>query len=211
MREIYGRQRRFFREAYQTGRHGWPSEEPTAEVGRLVLRLGPGRGRAALDLGCGEGRHSVLLARRGFEVTGLDLEPRALGLARRRLRKEGLDATFVTGDALHLRFPPDAFDLVLDYGCFHHLVTRDWTRYRAGIARVLRPGGRFILSVFSTKFRHHPDERRSRNWVVHRNHYDHFFTARELREAFSRDFDCETLLEEHEGLSGFYHALFRKR
>src|SRR5579863_2886020 len=101
MREIYGRQRRFFRESYRTGRHGWPTAEPTPEVGRLVLRLGPGRGRAALDLGCGEGRHSVLLARRGFEVTGLDLEPRALGLARRRLRQEGLDATFIAGDALH--------------------------------------------------------------------------------------------------------------
>jgi hypothetical protein len=67
-----------------------------------------------------------------------------------------------------------------------------------------------VLSVFSTKFRHHPDERRTRNWLVHRNHYDHFFTPGEIRAAFAPAFEVRTVLEELEGLNGFYHVLLRK-
>jgi SAM-dependent methyltransferase len=208
--EIYARQKRFFRKAYETGEHGWPEVGPTAQVARLVKGLGPGRGKAALDLGCGEGRHSILLARQGYAVTALDLEPLALEKARSYLRRAGLRADFVVGNALDLKFDDGAFDLVLDYGCFHHVVTRDWARYRREIARVLRPGGHLVLSVFSTKFKHHAGERRTRNWLVHRNHYDHFFTPAEIRGAFAPTFGVRTLLEEREGLNGFYHVLLRK-
>ena len=146
----------------------------------------------------------------GYEVTGLDYEPLALRKARSYARQAGVDARFVSGDALHLRFGDAAFDLVLDYGCFHHVVTRDWARYRRGIARILKPGGHLLLSVFSTKFRHHPGERRTRNWLVHRNHYDHFFTRAELRDAFAPGFELRGILEELDGLNGFLHALLRK-
>ena len=210
MADIYAKQRTFFRKAYQTGQHGWPEVGPTAHVARLIKGLGPGRGRTALDLGCGEGRHSILLARRGYDVTALDLEPLALKKAREHVRRAGLRATFVVGNALDLRADDGSFDVVLDYGCFHHVVTRDWARYRREIGRVLRPGGHLVLSVFSTKFRHHPGERRTRNWLVHRNHYDHFFTPGEIRAAFAPTFEVRTVLEELEGLNGFYHVLLRK-
>jgi SAM-dependent methyltransferase len=210
MPEIYAKQRKFFRDAYETGQHGWPETGPTPHVATLVRRLGAGRGKSALDLGCGEGRHTILLARRGYQVTALDLEPLALQKARAHVRQAGLRADFVAGNALRLRFHDAAFDLVLDYGCFHHVVTRDWPRYRREIARVLKPGGHLILSVFSTKFRHHPGERRTRNWLVHRNHYDHFFTPAEIRSAFAPAFDVRARLEELDGLNGFFHALLRK-
>src|SRR5262249_15073970 len=135
---IYQKQRKFFRKAYETGVHGWPEVEPTPHVVRWVRKLGAGRGRSALDLGCGDGRHSIVLARRGYEVTAFDLEPLALKKAKAQLRRAGVDATYVAGNALDLRFDDAAFDVVLDYGCFHHVVSRDWRRYRRGIARVLK-------------------------------------------------------------------------
>jgi len=208
MPTIYARQKKYFRKAYETGKHGWPEAGPTPHVERWVRTLGRGRGRTALDLGCGEGRHTILLARQGYDVTGVDLEPLALRKAKAYLRRSGLSARLEVADALDLRCPDGAFDLVLDYGCFHHVVTRDWARYRRGIARVLKPGGHLLLSVFSTKFRHSPEERRTRNWLVHRNHYDHFFTRAELRAAFSPTFALKGVLEERDGLNGFLHALF---
>ena len=208
MPAIYARQKKYFRKAYETGRHGWPEVGPTPHVARWVRTLGSGRGRTALDLGCGEGRHTILLARQGYDATGVDLEPLALRKAKSYVRKSGLDARFEVADALHLKYPDGAFDLVLDYGCFHHVVTRDWARYRRGIARVLKPGGHLLLSVFSTKFRHHPEERRTRNWLVHRNHYDHFFTRAGLRAAFEPAFKLRGIHEELDGLNGFLHALF---
>jgi SAM-dependent methyltransferase len=78
MPEIYAKQRKFFKKAYETGEHGWPEVGPTAHVAKLVGKLGSGAGKAALDLGCGEGRHTILLGGRGYEVTALDLEPLAL-------------------------------------------------------------------------------------------------------------------------------------
>jgi SAM-dependent methyltransferase len=210
MATIYAKQRRFFRKAYETGEHGWPETGPTPQVARLVERLGPGRGRAALDLGCGEGRHTILLARKGYAVTAFDQEPLALKKAQAALRRHRLKAAFKAGDALAPGFDDGAFDLVLDYGCFHHVVTRDWPRYRREVARILKPGGHLVLSVFSTKFRHHEKERRTRNWIVHRNHYDHFFTPGELRRAFAPAFEVRALTEELEGLNGFYHVLLKK-
>ena len=210
MSAIYAKQARFFRKAYETGEHGWPAEGATPQVEALLRDLGPGRGRRALDLGCGEGRHTILLARRGWAATAADLEPKALAAARAACRAAGVKASFREADALSLD-PRGAWDLVLDYGVFHHIVTRDWPRYRRSVGGALRPGGHLLLSVFSTKFRHHAGERRTRNWLVHRNHYDHFFTPGEIRGAFAPDFRLEACLEELDGLNGFFHSRLQKR
>jgi SAM-dependent methyltransferase len=207
---IYAAQKRFFRRAYETGEHGWPAADATPQVAALLAKLGPGRGRAALDLGCGEGRHSILLARKGWSVTAFDYDDGALAKAKSALRRAGVAARFVRGDALDLRFADGAFDLALDYGVFHHVLKSDWGRYRRGLARVLKPGGHLVLSVFSTKFRHHAGERRTRNWLVHRGHYDRFFERGEVGRILGESFDMRAAVEEHDGLNGFHHSLLRR-
>jgi SAM-dependent methyltransferase len=77
----------------------------------------------ALDLGCGSGIHAVELARRGWQVTGADNVPQALGRARERAREAGVEVHFLQGDITALRAAGvgSGFRLVLDFGAVHGL------------------------------------------------------------------------------------------
>jgi 2-polyprenyl-3-methyl-5-hydroxy-6-metoxy-1,4-benzoquinol methylase len=109
------------------------------------LRVPPGS--EVLDVGCGVGRWSQLLARRGAQVTGVDLSPTMLEEARRRMDQEGLGSRccFREGDIAELdlgrRFP-----LVLGVTVLQHVV--DPLRFEEAVARLARhlsPGGRIVL------------------------------------------------------------------
>ncbi len=106
-----------------------------------------------LDLGCGDGRHSLELARRGYRVTGLDLSEELLERARRRTVEEGLDINFIQGD---MRDPPgvSAFDLVVNFftsfGYFQE--DRENARVLEAIARSLRPCGRFLMDYLNREY-----------------------------------------------------------
>jgi SAM-dependent methyltransferase len=105
-------------------------------------------GARVLEVGCGPGRLSILLARRhGLEVTGLDLDPAMIERARANAaRSQDSDArgpSFVVADVASMGFPDASFDLVLSTLSMHH-----WTDPAAGLAemaRVLRPGGRTLI------------------------------------------------------------------
>lgn len=208
-RPVYRRQKRFFARAYETGEHGWPVKGPTREVAALLRRVAR-RGDRALDLGCGEGRHAIFLAKLGCRVDAVDLEPRALRLAAAEARRAGVRIRFRAANALKLPFSDATFDVVVDYGCFHHVVKPDWKRFVREVRRVLRPGGHLSLSVFSTKYKHHAGERRTRPWIYHRDHYDRFFTRAEIPRIFGPAFEVVAIREEHRGLNGFWHTLLRK-
>ena len=75
----------------------------------------------ALDLGCGSGIWSVALARRGWQVTGVDFVPKALRRARERARHAEVEIELLEGDVTELAAAGtgSGFRLVLDFGCFH--------------------------------------------------------------------------------------------
>ena len=79
------------------------------EVDYLEKKLGLEPGAEILDLGCGTGRHSLELARRGYRPTGLDLSPEMLALAEKSARAESLDIRWVRADATSFD-PPGEFD-----------------------------------------------------------------------------------------------------
>ncbi|NUP03514.1 MAG: methyltransferase domain-containing protein [Nonomuraea sp.] len=100
-------------------------------------------GRRILDAGCGAGPLSAALRDRGAVVTGFDSSAKMLELARRRL---GDDADLRLADlGGPLPFPDAAFDDVVASLVLHYL--KDWTAPLAELRRVLRPGGRLIVSV----------------------------------------------------------------
>ena len=203
--------RRYFREAYKTGVHGWGVLEPSpyaVEFLRHVRKQAPGG--TLLDLGCGEGRHAFAAVRLGFDVTGVDYEARALERAREIGAKSGAPAVeFRRADALRLPFPRAVFDVVLDYGCLHHQLKSDWPRYKSGLLRVLKPGGFYILSVFSPRFRMFRGAKRP--WHIAQGAYRRCFTRQDLAELFSDAFEFIAMTEQTGKDGGFHHCLMRRR
>lgn len=120
------------------------SEEERAAWHRLFLKhLGPGGGRAALDLASGTGVISHLLDDLGFKVQGLDWAEPMLERAREKARKRGRAIRFGLGDAENTMEPDGYYDVVVT----RHLV---WTLVDPAAAfvewqRVLRPGGTLLI------------------------------------------------------------------
>jgi ubiquinone/menaquinone biosynthesis C-methylase UbiE len=108
--------------------------------------IGNIRGKRVLDLACGEGRNTRILAQKGTTVTGIDLSPAMIKLAEQKEAKECLGITYVVGDAAELNdFHDGSFDLVT---CF--MALQDIEHMEKAVAevfRVLKPKGRFIFSI----------------------------------------------------------------
>jgi SAM-dependent methyltransferase len=113
---------------------------------RLTGRRAPA---AALDLGCGTGRNACYLASLGALVVGVDFSAAALARAASRAAASGNAPRFVLADvSAGLSFPSGRFDLVSDIFVYKHLVDPAVrAAYRREVARVLAPGGRFVLSL----------------------------------------------------------------
>jgi SAM-dependent methyltransferase len=107
--------------------------------------LGNVAGRCVLDLGCGSGENSLLLARRGASVIGVDISESLLALARQRLAVNGCAGApvhFLPASAHRLPIPDASVDVVLGIAILHHL---DLDATSREVFRVLRPGGRAIF------------------------------------------------------------------
>jgi SAM-dependent methyltransferase len=92
----------------------------------------------ALDLGCGGGLWSIELARRGWEVTGIDNVPKALGLARERVAEAGVDLNLVQGDVTNLESSGigDGFRLIWDFGMMHGLTPEQREATGRGVSAI---------------------------------------------------------------------------
>lgn len=114
---------------------------------RLVSMAGPLEGCLAADLACGTGDIAELLRRRGATVVGLDLTPRMISLARRKMGSGPGAPAFVVGDMSDLPFGNARFDIVTTgYGLRN---VPDLERSIREAARVLRPGGLFLSLDFN--------------------------------------------------------------
>ena len=189
----YSKQKIFFQKAYELGDeriksgYGWP-----VEVDKQVVKFFNHikkfvyKGKS-LDLGCGQGRHTIFFAEKGLNSYGIDYIPRVITEAKQQAKSKGLkNVRFVLKDILNLDFPKYYFDLILDWSVLDHIHPKDWQKYLNNILRVLKINGYLILTEFSAE-----DSRivgKTQNYKIDRNSYDHYFKVAELKEIFSPNF-----------------------
>ncbi len=115
--------------------------------------LGDVRGKRVLDFGCGSGENSLLIARRGAKVLGMDISESLIRVARQRLAVNGIDSNvhFFSASAHDIALADESVDVVYGMAILHHLelplVARE-------VKRILRKGGRAIFQepVRNSKF-----------------------------------------------------------
>jgi 2-polyprenyl-3-methyl-5-hydroxy-6-metoxy-1,4-benzoquinol methylase len=142
------------------------TKNTVAEVDFMVRELGMREGQSILDIGCGTGRHSVELARRGFHCTGIDQSAEMLEIARAAAEDAGVEITLVRGDASVTRLEAQ-FDhaICLCEGAFSLLEPGvEPVRYHEAILTnihaMLKSGAHFLLTALSAfkMIREHEDE-----------------------------------------------------
>ena len=102
-----------------------------------------------LDLGCGLGRHSLLFAKYGFEVTAIDSSEEAVGNVRDLSKESGLDIRCDIGDMHDLPYDDDSFDCIFAYLSVSHTDSEGILRIISEIRRVLAPAGSLFFTLCS--------------------------------------------------------------
>ena len=126
-------------------------KDPNEYVVALVPRLRERGARRVLDLGCGAGRHTIYLAREGFEVCGLDIAENGLAHTRKWLARENLSAELKQGDIAQIPSPDRFFDAVISIYVIYHKTYTEMQGVVAEIHRVLKRGGSALVSLQSKR------------------------------------------------------------
>lgn len=104
--------------------------------------LGDIRGKTVLDFGCGTGENIIPLVERGARVTGMDISPDLIALARKRLNDASLEARLKIGSAYDTGFPDESVDVIFCIALIHHL---DIARVVEEMLRILAKDGVVVL------------------------------------------------------------------
>lgn len=104
-----------------------------------------------LDLGCGSGIWSVNLAQRGWDVTGVDVVPKAVRRAEQRAKEAGVTARFIQGDVTALK-PAEigsGFNFLIDFECFNHLNATQRAAVGRGVNAVSAPNATLLMLTWA--------------------------------------------------------------
>ncbi len=121
-----------------------PKIEKFAEVA-INGRIEPCK---TITLGCGVGRETIYLAKKGFDVIGLDFSPTAIKKARRRAKAAGVEVAFIVDDLTNLRHIEGTFDLVTDFGALNDLSQKSRDLYMENVLPLTHPGSQYLMFCF---------------------------------------------------------------
>ncbi len=161
------------------------NENTRREVDFIIAAAAIQPHSAILDLCCGQGRHCLELARRGFKnVSGVDRSRYLIRLAKKRAQAEGLSVVFKEGDARNPRLQESSFDCVAimgnSFGYFSNKT--DDEKVLTTVGKLLRPSGQLVLDITDGAYMADHFERRSWEWID-----EHHFVCRERSLSADRE------------------------
>ncbi|GAB6163969.1 hypothetical protein JCM12298_31290 [Desulfothermus naphthae] len=117
----------------------WNIETPPKALVELV-ESGKVKPCKTIDLGCGTGNYAIYLANKGFNVTGVDISPTAIKIARENAEKKRVKINFLIADVLgDLDEIKETFDFAYDWGLLHHIFPEKRKKYVENVYRILNP------------------------------------------------------------------------
>jgi SAM-dependent methyltransferase len=129
----------------------WNFETPPNDLVKLVDsgKLKPCK---TIDVGCGTGNYAIYLASRGFDVTGIDISPTAIKIAKEKAKKKGIKCNFLVADVLgDLCKVKEKFDFAFDWELLHHIFPKQRMLYVENVHKLLNPGSTYLSVCFSEK------------------------------------------------------------
>jgi SAM-dependent methyltransferase len=129
----------------------WNIETPPNVLVELV-DSGKVKPCKTIDLGCGTGNYAIYLASRGFDVTGIDISPTAIKIAKEKAKKKGIRCNFLVADVLgDLCEVKETFDFAYEWELLHHIFPEQRMMYVKNVYKLLNPGGAYLSVCFSEK------------------------------------------------------------
>jgi len=137
--------------AYRDGTAPWETGQPCSEIQRRLAAGDLPTSGTCLDLGCGSGVQTLLLAAHGLDVIGVDLSATAIEEAQRRAsgHPAGRRARFIAGDLTEVRGIGEPFDVLVDRGCYHIARRDHLDGFVQALGRHSRSGSLLLLLAFS--------------------------------------------------------------
>ncbi|UCF43906.1 MAG: methyltransferase domain-containing protein [Planctomycetota bacterium] len=106
----------------------------------------------AVDLGCGAGNYAVYLAGRGFEVTGVDISPTAIKIAKENAQRKSVNCNFIVADVVQgLDELCQTWQFAYGWGLLHHISPEQRQKYVENVSRILDPASKYLSVSFSQK------------------------------------------------------------
>lgn len=169
----------------------WNIEAPPGALVELVEsgKVAPCK---AIDLGCGAGNYAIYLAGKGFDVTGVDISPTAIEIAKKHARKKGVKCCFIVADILgDIREITGTSDFAYDWEVLHHIFPEDRDKYVRNVHRLLNTGGKYLSVCFNEEDPGFGGKGKYRKTPLGTVLY--FSSTDELRELFKHYFKIKEL------------------
>lgn len=145
-----------------------------------------------LEIGCGVGNYAIYLAKSGFDVTGIDISPTAISMARENATKMKVACNFLLADFLNDSDKINqTFDFIFDWSVLHHIFPEDRERFAGNVNRLLKPGGTYLSVCFSEKDAAFGGQGKFRETPIGTTLY--FSSEQEIHKLFSPYFNVQEL------------------